>query len=303
MVQSKPKRKSSFTPEQKEQYKQEKEAQKKDLKNLYEQFLAKKTIQDFIGIIANYKMAHKYSLRNTCLVLAQVEKRGESKFVGILNSFYNWKKQDIQILKGSKGFKILVPIFGKKNEEDNSSEDKENDEKFLRFFKIGNTFDISQTSMYESYLKEQEEIDKKIMKNHEIDYDTAINFVSQKFPQVKIIEEFKKQGKKGSYDPPTKEIFIYEKSSQAVFHELGHHITISLLGVAGDIIKEYAKNEVMAEITCYLLFQKFDDHVEYNFAYSNVWANRITDVFELEEFEHIFNSISRFIEKEMGNSQ
>jgi len=248
-------------------------------------------------------MTHKYSLRNICLILAQVEERGESKFVGILNSFYNWKKQDIQILKGSKGFKILVPIFGKKNEEDNTSEDKEKDEKFLRFFKVGNTFDISQTSMYQSYLDEQEEIDKKIMKNHEIDYDTAINFVSQNFPQVKITEEFKEQSKKGSYDPLTKEIFIYEKSSQAVFHEIGHHITICYLGLAGDIIKEYAKNEIMAEITCYLLFQKFDDHVEYNFAYSNVWANRITDVFEIEEFEHIFNSISQFIEKEIDNSE
>lgn len=59
----------------------------------------------------------------------------------------------------------------------------------------------------------------------------------------------------------------------------------------------------MAEITCYLLFQKFDDHIDYNFAYSNVWANRITDVFEIEEFEHVFNSISQFIEKEVGNIQ
>ena len=53
--QSKPKNKRSFTPEQKEQYKQKKEAEKLEIQNLYEQFLAKKTIQDFIGIIANYK--------------------------------------------------------------------------------------------------------------------------------------------------------------------------------------------------------------------------------------------------------
>ena len=59
----------------------------------------------------------------------------------------------------------------------------------------------------------------------------------------------------------------------------------------------------MAEITCYLLFQKFDDRVEYNFAYSNVWANRITDVFELEEFERVFNSISKFIDKGIDNRQ
>jgi len=300
MAQSKPKGKKSFTPEQKEAYKAQKEAQKEDLKLLYEQFLAKKTIQDFIGIISNYKQTHHYSLRNYCMVLAQSEKRGDSTFVGVLNSFINWKKQDIQILRGSKGYKILVPIFGKRNNEGNKKEgdntDKE-DEQYLRFFKIGNIFDISQTSEYERYLKEQKEIDEKIMKNHEIDYETAIKFVKQKFPQVKITEDFKPQSKKGSYDPLSKEIMIYQNSSHTVFHEVGHHITISILKIAGDIRKDYAKNEVLAELTSYLLFHKFDENVHYNFAYSNVWANRITGVFEIEEFEHIFKTISRFIDK------
>lgn len=112
--QSKPKYKKNFTPEQKEQYKQKKETEKLEIQELYEQFMTKKTIQDFIGIIANYKQMHKYSLHNLFLVLAQAEKREDEKFVGVLNSFLNWKKQDIQILKGSKAYKVLVPIFTKK---------------------------------------------------------------------------------------------------------------------------------------------------------------------------------------------
>ena len=142
------------------------------------------------------------------MVLAQAEQRRDSKFVGILNSFLNWKKQDIKILKNSKGYKVLVPIFYK-NEKDKDTEAEEKDE-VLRYFKIGHVFDISQTSEYENYVKEQEEIDKVIMKNAEIDYNIALNFVKKNFPKLRIKEDFKKQEVKGSYDPSTKDIVLYE---------------------------------------------------------------------------------------------
>ncbi len=111
IVKNQVKGKRTFTPEQKQQYKQQKEAQKKELYELYTKFLEKKKIKDFIGIIASYKQMHKYSLRNMFMVMAQAEQRQDTKFVGILNSFLNWKKQDITIVKGSKGYKVLVPIF------------------------------------------------------------------------------------------------------------------------------------------------------------------------------------------------
>lgn len=285
--QSKPKYKSNFTPEQKEQYKQKKETEK----------LEKKTIQDFIGIIANYKQMHTYSIRNLCLVLAQAEKRLDKKLVGVLNSFLNWKKQDIQILKGSKAYKVIVPIFTKKTEENMviQSEDGKAD-KTLSYFKTGNVFDISQTSEIENYLKEQKEIDEKIMKNHEIDYNIALDHVNQEYPTISIIEDFKHQDKKGSYDPLTHQITLYEQSSHTIFHEIGHFITVSLLKIAGDIRKDYAKNEVLAELTAYLLMKSFDEKIQYNFAYSNCWASKITDSFELDEFERAFKSITHYFQ-------
>jgi len=129
--------------------------------HVYQKFLEKHTIKDFIGIIANYKSMHSYSLRNMCIILAQSEKRQDKDFVGVLNSHVNWKKQDIQVLKGSTGYKVLVPIFRKN--QDIIDQDRE----VLAYFKIGSTFDLSQTTEYENYLKEQEQIDKVIMKNHE----------------------------------------------------------------------------------------------------------------------------------------
>ena len=165
------------------------------------------------------------------------------------------------------------------------------------YFKLGNVFDISSTSEYENYLSEQKEIDEKIMKNHEIDYEIALDYFKENYPNISLIEDFKHQDKKGSYDPLTHQISIYEKSSHTVFHELGHFITISKLKIAGDIRKDYAKNEVLAELTAYLLMKSFDENINYNFAYSNCWSSRIADAFEIDEFEKSFKLISQYFQK------
>ncbi len=135
------------------------------------------------------------------------------------------------------------------------------------------------------------------MKNAEIDYNTALDFVKNSFPNIKIKEDFKRQEKKGSYDPLTKDIILYEKSSHTVFHEIGHYVTVSILKIAGHLTKDYAKNEILAEIFCYLLMRKFDENIKYNFAYSNCWAERIKDTFEISEFEKDYKVIISYLEK------
>ena len=201
--------KNKFTPEQKQAYKEKKESEKQEYHELYKKFVEKKTIQDFIGIITNYKQVHNYSIGNLIYVMAQAEDRKDKKFVGIMNSYKNWERQDVQVLKGSKAYKVRVPIFSKlKKLTIEGGKEKEEEEKMISFFKHGNTFDISQTSEYENYLKEQEKIDEIIMKNAEIDYYTALDFVKSDFPEVSITEDFKHQGKKGSYVPQFKHITL-----------------------------------------------------------------------------------------------
>jgi len=235
-----------------------------------------------------------------CWVLAQAESREDHKFVGVLNGFVSWKKQDIQILKNSKAYKVLVPIFKKMQLEREKVDSQGQEEKdlthYLAYFKLGNVFDISQTTEYENYLREQREIDKVIMKNAEIDYNIALDFTKEQFPELTIKEEFKHQETKGKYIPIFKEIILYERSSPTIFHELGHHITKAILKITGDLEKDYAKNEVLAELTAYLLMRRFDENVEYNFAYSNVWSNRIRDNFEVSEFEKDFKAINNYLE-------
>lgn len=166
----------------------------------------------------------------------------------------------------------------------------------LSYFKLGNVFDISQTTEHENYLKEQKEIDRVIMKNAEIDYSTALKFVKVNFPEVKIKEDFKDQSTKGEYIPLSKSIVIYEKSSHTALHEIGHHITKSVLAFD---ISNYAKNEVLAELTAYLLMVRFDENIDYNFKYSNVWSNRITDSFEVEEFEQYYKKLTKYFSKKI----
>ena len=302
-IKSKTRYNKSFTPAQREQYKQKREAEKLEIQDLYTKFLANKTIQDFIGIIANYKQLHSYSIRNILLLLAQSEKREHKEFVGVVNSFANWKKQDIKIIKGKKAYKVRVPIFTKNNDDDNTKpatekkEKEQNQEKTLSYFKLGNVFDISQTSEYSKYIKEKEQIDKVIMKNHEIEYSIAYNFVKEQFPKLPLIEDFKHQEKKGSYNPHTHQITLYEKSSHTIFHELGHYLSVEVLKIAGDIRKDYSKNEVIAELISYLLMILFAENINYNFAYSNCWSSKITDTFELSEFETDFKAITQYLEK------
>ena len=65
---------------------------------------------------------------------------------------------------------------------------------------------------------------------------------------------------------------------------------------AKTILKDdYAFNEVLAEITAYFLMKSFDESINYNFAYSNVWSGRIEENFEVDEFITLTTKILEFI--------
>jgi len=129
--------KKDFTAEEKQAYKNQKETEKEEIHALYEKFITKKTIKEIIGMVADYKQLHRYTLRNRFMVLAQAEARNDQKFVGVLNSYVNWKKQNIAVLKGSKAYKVLVPIFKKvKKLEEKNNKAEEEEKTILSHFKM-----------------------------------------------------------------------------------------------------------------------------------------------------------------------
>ncbi len=304
-----------FTEEEKEQYRQQKEKEKKEVDEDFQNFVSNQTVKDIIELIeksqeipefqaqetedsedietqeevGGTQQIHGYSIRNYLLVLSQARKRQDDKFVGIINSFWNWKKQGASVLKNpdkSKpySYKVLVPV---------------SEGNILKGFKLGSVFDISQTNQYEDYLKDRKDLEKEIPLRDEIEYDRAIEFVKANFSEIIVNEDITVSEKKGSFDPETNVLTIHEKTSHTVFHELGKHISIVKLEVGEDVEVGSVKEEILAEITCYLLMKKFEKaeefKINYNFGYSNCWALNILDEFKFREFEEIYSKISYFV--------
>ena len=304
-----------FTPEEKEEYRKQKEAEKKETEENFQDFLEEQTIKDVVGIIEkaqeipdyqppesaeeteipeemdSLRQIHGYSIRNYLLVLSQARKRKDDKFVGIINSFWNWKKQRANVQKNpdkskAYSYKILVPV-----EKDG----------VLKGFKLGSVFDISQTDKYEDYIKQREEKIEEIVWEEEIEYDSSIKFVKSNFSDISLEEDIKKGDTRGSYDAESKTINIHEDTSHTVFHELGKHIVYSELDLGENVEEGSMKEEILAEITCYLLMKKFEEESEYkinyNFGYSNSWTLNILDEFKFRKFENIYATISDYVKK------
>ena len=225
------------------------------------------------------------------MVLSQARKRKDPNFVGIINSYPNWMSLGARVSKNpdkSKpyGYRILVPVFKKKKVEG------------LKGFKLGTVFDISQTSKYEEYLKHVEENDQ-IESGEEIDYDVAIEFIKSHFPSVNIDESGEIGDRLINYDLDTKTIVIDDKTSHEAFHGLGYYIITSELDIAGSEEDQADRNEMLAELTCYLLMKKFEEEqlykINYNFVYSYCWALKILDTFKFGEFEKIYTIIRDYI--------
>lgn len=180
---------------------------------------------------------YKYSPNNTMLIFAQ--NRGAT----YVQSYAAWKKEGYHVLKGEKGIKVLVPVVTTLLEVDGgyvplSRATKEQVEKFknnqLNYksslsFKVGNTFDISQTNYPpEDYPKlysvgYQDKEMKKVI-------DGLVKF-SEEVLQCKVERKnMRSISIRGSYNRVTGEIQLNNllKETEIVStlaHEIGHAIT------------------------------------------------------------------------------
>jgi len=68
-------------------------------------------------ILAAYSLFHSYSLGNAMLALIQCETRGIQP--GPINTFPGWKALGRHVLKGQKAISLVMPITGKKRDEEN----------------------------------------------------------------------------------------------------------------------------------------------------------------------------------------
>jgi hypothetical protein len=285
---------SEYTEEEKEEYRKQKEAEKLEIYEGFENFVEQKTLKEIVEELNNYDFqVSNYSVRNYLLVLSQARKRQDEDFVGIINSYINWKNEGVQVLRNpdkSKpySYKILMPIFKKEG----ATTDIEGGKQSLKGFKLGSVFDISQTNRYEKYLEEKGETEGKMMEKVDIDYDLALEYVNNKFPELNIEIN---SAQDNSYNKENKSIVINKESSYYLFHELGKHVNTSILQLTEDLDERSTKNEMLAELTCYMLIKKLgavnNINITYDFGYSNYWGYHILDEFKWSEFENSYKEI------------
>lgn len=258
---------------------------KQDLiKEVYEKFFKDKTLKEVVGTV-DFKEWHRYSLFNFLYMNVQAQAYNVD-FQGMVKPFMEWKREGTYIKSGSVGLKVFVPCVYKR-EDEKTGEERE----VLKGFVQKPVFDISQTDNkeYEEYKKRKEVFvyDNDIG----LDYEEVKIFIEGNFKEGQRLEEdFKEQECKGSFNPMTKIIRVYKKCGHTLLHEFAHSITQDL---KEDINEEYAYNEVVAEITAFLIGQKLGAK-GYNFNYSNIWASRIKEK-DFNSFIKIFNKIDKKI--------
>lgn len=232
---------------------------------------------------------HDYSLNNTLLILEQNPRA--TQLAG-----YNKWQQDFnrQVKRGEKGLMIWMPVEIKVKEnhyvlDENGNRILGDDGKFKReevevkkrTFKIGYTFDVSQTEQIEG--KEVIELSPvKELEGNVKDYPTLTKALMEISPVPIKIETFKASAK-GCYNSLTNEIKIQPDMSEAqtiktMIHEIAHSIVYSdenLNQLKQKNNVEFSKNEkeVQAESIAYIVSSHLGiDISDYSFPYVATWG-------------------------------
>ena len=232
---------------------------------------------------------HDYSMNNTLLIL------GQNPHATHLAGYNKWQQDfNRQVKRGEKGLMIWMPVEIKVKEnhyvlDENGNRILGDDGKFKReevevkkrTFKIGYTFDVSQTEQIEG--KEVIELSPvKDLEGNVKDYPTLTKALMEISPVPIKIEAFKASAK-GCYNSLTNEIKIQPDMSEAqtiktMIHEIAHSIVHSdenLNQLKQKDNVEFSKNEkeVQAESIAYIVSSHLGiDTSDYSFPYVATWG-------------------------------
>ena len=301
-----------------------KENLEKDIKNILtdlkkqaiSRFSSESDLKKFLDNMVNF---NNYSLNNQYLIWLQ---KPDSKYVTSFNAF---SKMGYYINKGEKGIKILFPVFLKfikvdtndsqfkikpiyllTEEELKKLKDKEdNSVTFYKekatYFKVGNVFDVSQTTM------PFEEIDSSlnpILEDSRADGITDIFIRAIYKDGIKVKYEDIDSGAKGYCDFDNKTIVVKKNLSdlmrlKVIIHEYAHSLAHTYLK---DNNKEYQEHreqyESEAEAIAYVVSKYLGlDTKNYSMTYLYSWSKNK----DFKELDDSFETISRFSNKIIKN--
>lgn len=301
-----------------------KENLEKDIKNILtdlkkqaiSRFSSESDLKKFLDNMVNF---NNYSLNNQYLIWLQ---KPDSKYVTSFNAF---SKMGYYINKGEKGIKILFPVFLKfikvdtndsqfkikpiyllTEEELKKLKDKEdNSVTFYKekatYFKVGNVFDVSQTTM------PFEEIDSSlnpILEDSRADGITDIFIKAIYKDGIKVKYEDIDSGAKGYCDFDNKTIVVKKNLSdlmrlKVMIHEYAHSLAHTHLK---DNNKEYQEHreqyESEAEAIAYVVSKYLGlDTKNYSITYLYSWSKNK----DFKELDDSFETINRFSKKIIKN--
>ena len=301
-----------------------KENLEKDIKNILtdlkkqaiSRFSSESDLKKFLDNMVNF---NNYSLNNQYLIWLQ---KPDSKYVTSFNAF---SKMGYYINKGEKGIKILFPVFLKfikvdtndsqfkikpiyllTEEELKKLKDKEdNSVTFYKekatYFKVGNVFDVSQTTM------PFEEIDSSlnpILEDSRADGITDIFIKAIYKDGIKVKYEDIDSGAKGYCDFDNKTIVVKKNLSdlmrlKVIIHEYAHSLAHTHLK---DNNKEYQEHreqyESEAEAIAYVVSKYLGlDTKNYSITYLYSWSKNK----DFKELDDSFETINRFSKKIIKN--
>lgn len=232
---------------------------------------------------------YDYSVNNTLMILGQNPKATQ------LAGYNKWQNDfNRQVKSGEKGLMIWMPVEIKVKEnhyvlDENGNRILGDDGKFKReevevkkrTFKIGYTFDVSQTEQIEG--KEVIELSPvKDLKGDVKDYQALTKALMEISPAPIKIEAFTAPAK-GCYNSLTNEITIQPDMSEVqtiktMIHEIAHSIVHSnenLNQLKQNENIEFSKNEkeVQAESIAYIVSSHLGiDTSDYSFPYVATWS-------------------------------
>lgn len=276
------------------------EEKQKELEELTQKL--EKGVNDYLEsdkykeILNNFSKFYDYSYRNSMLIMLQ------KPDAEALASYTKWKTDfNRQVNAGEHGIKIIQPVTKKNDEKlsdtekrssaEENSKEKVNQEdgsynltpegKKIVGYKVGYTFDISQTSQIEGKpvveLEMAHELHNKVH-----DYEDLKEAITAAAP-VSISFEEVTGGAKGYYDTLHKQIVINEGMSESQTLKTMIHETAHSLLHSKEAQEERKENglqpvgrdsmEVQAESIAYVVSEHYGlDTSEYSFPYVASWA-------------------------------
>jgi len=269
---------------------------KKQLEKDFAEFTKDQDVKDWVQFLDN--TGYRYSPYNTMLILMQNRGRSDkerAKFKCVCHSYGAWKKQGNQVMSKAdmeriygyscNGYAIYVPISCKKEVE---KTDGETETRYFTRFKIGYTFDVSQTLGYADYLDKEKEINEAV-------YERAMPFEAGKeiLDKVEGIKVEYGDDEKAYYDRSKDLIHIgsgQKRNGGTVLHEIGHYLT-------KEIGKEenYAVNEILAELCNVHLHRVFG--YKFNYNYSKIWASRTDLKMDFDKFAKLYRATEKTVDE------